>query len=175
MNKGAVFLVAVSLGLSSLLLLETRRQRLEMERLRENISRLEGHMPAEQGPVSRAGGPQEFSAHVESAFLREAEDPHWTREVRRSLEEQLAARPEGGAALHSLECHVSLCRLELLHPGEEQYQRFMLQALHGQSFWKGATLTTRKENVASGGIMTVSYLMREGEPLPAPTHVPNRP
>jgi len=175
MSKGAVLLVTLSLGLSSLLLLETRRQRLEMERLRENISRLGGHMPADQNPVSQVGRPEELSAHVESVFLREARDPHWTLQVRRSLEEQLVALPEGGATLHSLECHASLCRLELLHPNEEQYQRFMLQALHGQSLWKGATLTTLKENVASGGRVTVSYLTREGDPLPAPAHVPNRP
>src|SRR5690242_15694575 len=150
MIKGTVLLVAAGLGLSFLLLFELHRSRGEMEHLRAEVSRLDGllAMPA---PEPRASTPQEFISHVESVFRREREDLGWTSQVRRSLQERLATGLASEARVRSLECRASLCRLELLHSSEEQYQQFMLQSLHGGSLWEGATLSARKEHVAGNG------------------------
>ncbi len=125
--------------------------------------------PAESRPEvpSRVIGPEEVTQHIETTFYSEAMDTAWAREVRQGLQEKLASLLSKGSSIGSLECHSSLCRIELRHPDEEQYQQFMQRMAQGGTFWKGASMTYRSEEDGRN-IATISYLAREGHAMPFP-------
>jgi len=125
--------------------------------------------PAESRPeVSpRVIGPEEVTQHIETTFHSEAMDTAWAREARQQLQEKLATILSKGASIGSLECHSSLCRIELRHPDEEQYRQFMQNMTQDGTFWKGASMTYRGEEDGRN-IVTISYLTREGHAMPFP-------
>ncbi|HYO57223.1 hypothetical protein [Archangium sp.] len=125
--------------------------------------------PAESRPEasSRVVSPEEVTQHIETTFEGEAMDTAWARGVRQGLQEKLAPLLSKGSSIGSLECHTSLCRIELRHPDEEQYQQFMQRMTQGGTFWKGASMTYRSEEDGRD-IVTISYLAREGHAMPFP-------
>jgi hypothetical protein len=121
----------------------------QMDALRQEVAALSQHKdrlpdevaqkPAETAPAgSDTRKPEETSEedrrraaqeshtravkHLERRLQKEASDPQWTSQMQREV---VAAVPvESGSALRSVDCHASLCRIELAHEDRRALERF---------------------------------------------------
>ncbi|MCY1074122.1 hypothetical protein [Archangium lansingense] len=123
--------------------------------------------PPDVALAPEAPTPREISDHVEEVFYQEPSDPQWEASAVQGLRDRLTTLLPEKAQVRSLECHSSLCRLELSFSEEEQLQRFMSGQTQGEGLWKGASMTFREENTGAE-VVAVSYLVREGHSLPFP-------
>ncbi len=110
---------------------------------------------------------QELVDSLEAAVHGEPIDPHWSRQAedlaRARLERTLTT-----SRLESVHCGASLCRLETSHPSQEALEQFREQVLMASEpvLWNGAAYSSVQGDARAGTLVTVSYLAREGRPLP---------
>jgi hypothetical protein len=126
--------------------------------------------PAQPGhPVPLSA--QELVTSLEEAVHGEPMDPHWSRQTedlaRARLERTLTT-----SRLESVHCGASLCRLETSHPSQEALEQFREQILMAPEpvLWNGASYSSVQGDARAGTLVTVSYLAREGRPLPTLEH-----
>jgi hypothetical protein len=173
----------------------TRRELREMARalgeqqaLLERLTRDVARPPAAAGlPDSSAGGErpapaappsppaplsaQEVVASLEEAVHGEPVDPRWSRQAedlaRARLERTLTT-----SRLESVHCGASVCRLETSHPSQEALEQFREQVLMAPEpvLWNGAAYSSVQGDARAGTLVMVSYLAREGRPLPTLEH-----
>lgn len=114
---------------------------------------------------------QEMVASLEEAVHGEPIDPRWSRQAedlaRARLERTLTT-----SRLESVHCGASLCRLETSHPSQEALEQFREQVLMAPEpvLWNGAAYSSVQGDARAGTLVTVSYLAREGRPLPTLEH-----
>jgi hypothetical protein len=114
---------------------------------------------------------QDVVDSLEEAVHGEPIDPHWSRQAedlaRARLERILTT-----SRLESVHCGASLCRLETSHPSQEALEQFREQVLMASEsvLWNGASYSSVQGDARSGTLVTVSYLAREGRPLPTLEH-----
>ncbi|HLM47866.1 MAG TPA: hypothetical protein VK458_28640 [Myxococcaceae bacterium] len=110
---------------------------------------------------------QEVVERLEEAVHAEPSDPQWSRQAedlaRARLERTLTT-----SRLESVHCGASLCRLETSHPNQEALEQFREQVLMASEpvLWNGAAYASVQGDARAGTLVTVSYLAREGRPLP---------
>jgi hypothetical protein len=168
-------------------------QRAQLERLNREVARPRASAPeltlalTAGQPASSAGGEQatpsappekpappseqEVVARLEEAVHGEPIDPQWSRQA----EELARARLERTlttSRLESVHCGATVCRLETSHPNQEALEQFREQVLMAPQpvLWNGAAYSSVQGDARAGTLVTVSYLTREGRPLPALEH-----
>lgn len=123
--------------------------------------------PAQPVPLSV----QDVVDSLEEAVHGEPSDPQWSRQAedlaRARLERTLTT-----SRLESVHCSASLCRLETSHPNQEALEQFREQVLMAPEpvLWNGAAYSSVQGDARAGTLVTVSYLAREGRPLPTLEH-----
>ncbi|HZH78634.1 MAG TPA: hypothetical protein VEY88_21575 [Archangium sp.] len=114
---------------------------------------------------------QQVVERLEEAVHAEPSDPQWSRQAedlaRARLERTLTT-----SRLESVHCGASLCRLETSHPNQEALEQFREQVLMASEpvLWNGAAYASVQGDARAGTLVTVSYLAREGRPLPTLEH-----
>lgn len=105
--------------------------------------------------------------HLESHFAEQPTDARWAPAAEQQLEQTVREKVQG-ARVQSVECHASMCRLETVHTDVAAYGRFVAEAFKDPSkrIWNGDAYTEEPIEGAGGELVVVSYLAREGEPLP---------
>lgn len=161
-------------------------QQAQLERLTQDVTRMPAAapgaplspaagLPASNAEVARPAPPsppaplsaQEVVARLEEAVHGEPEDPHWSRQAedlaRAKLERTLTT-----SRLESVHCGASVCRLETSHPSQEALEQFREQVLMAPEpvLWNGAAYSSVQGDARAGTLVLVSYLSREGRPLP---------
>jgi hypothetical protein len=123
--------------------------------------------PAPPVPLSA----QEMVASLEEAVHGESIDPHWSRQAENLARARLE-RTLTTSRLESVHCSASLCRLETSHPSQEALEQFREQVLMAPEpvLWNGAAYSSVQGDARTGTLVTVSYLAREGRPLPTLEH-----
>ncbi|NTX66453.1 hypothetical protein HUA74_37920 [Myxococcus sp. CA051A] len=105
----------------------------------------------------------EVVARMEARFFSEEVDPAWSRDATQRAERLGALLPRG-ARVVSLECRSSMCRLQMSHPTQDAFQRFVRDGLiDDATTWAGpfmAVLTGTPGRL--GEIEAVAYLARDG-------------
>lgn len=111
--------------------------------------------------------PQLPGEHIESVFADQPIDAAWANVAEGRIEQKLRAELPG-AKLQSIECHASLCRLETVHTDQGAYGQFLSAAFKDpdKRIWLGDAFSAEPTEGAQGELVVVSYLAREGEPLP---------
>lgn len=111
---------------------------------------------------------QEMVASLEEAVHGEPIDPRWSRQAE-DLARARLARTLTTSRLESVHCGASLCRVETSHPTQEALEQFREQVLMATEpvLWNGATYSSVQGDALAGTLVTVSYVAREGRPLPA--------
>ncbi|HTN85838.1 MAG TPA: hypothetical protein VL242_19195 [Sorangium sp.] len=105
---------------------------------------------------------EEAIDHVQTDFSRQAQDPGWTREMEDKVAENLRTALAGGM-IQAVDCRVSVCRIELLYRGEEQYR----QAMNGVSALSDSEkVATKGAERADQQWPMIVYLARHGTELP---------
>jgi hypothetical protein len=114
---------------------------------------------------------QERVASLEEAVHGEPIDPHWSRQAE-DLTRSNLGRILTTSRLESVHCGASLCRLETSHPSQEALEQFREQVLMAPApvLWNGATYSSVQGDARAGTLVTVSYVAREGRPLPTLEH-----
>lgn len=86
----------------------------------------------------------------------------WAGQTTAALQRSLHALLPAGASVRALECHRSLCRLEVAMASAEQLEDFERQALHGEDvLWRGQAMLMPSAR-ADGSVAMTAYLVREG-------------
>ncbi|QRN93515.1 hypothetical protein JRI60_30560 [Archangium violaceum] len=168
-------------------------QRAQLERLSRDVARppvfapgqtqaLPTEPPASGDGVERPVSPappdhpappseQEVVANLEEAVHAEPGDPQWSRQAEELARARLA-RILTTSRLESVHCGASLCRLETSHPNQEELEQFREQVLMAPEpvLWNGASYSSVQGDARAGTLVTVSYVAREGMPLPMLEH-----
>jgi hypothetical protein len=111
--------------------------------------------------------PKDMPAALESAFAEEAADPGWSSEAERTVQQKLLRVTPRASDVRSIECRSSMCRIETTHRDAGDYERFVLSAFKDpeSQVWNGNAFSTSLRLDDRGGVVSVSYLAREGEVL----------
>lgn len=137
--------------------------------------------PAPPAPVEAAGSaespieaapaiePEEALARFDALFVEETTDTRWAQERSHALSTRVAAVLPDTSSLRSVECHTALCRVETVHESPESINTFAEGAFKNfdTKLTTGASFTTAEGQDERGRIVLVTYLAREGEPLPS--------
>jgi hypothetical protein len=123
--------------------------------------------PSPPAPLSE----QEVVANLEEAVHGEPVDPHWSRQAE-DLARSRLERTLTTSRLESVYCSASVCRLETSHPSQEALEQFREQVLMAPEpvLWNGSAYSSVQGDARAGTLVTVSYLAREGRPLPTLEH-----
>jgi hypothetical protein len=105
--------------------------------------------------------------HYDIAFTGEYEDGSWAPSARSLATQRLKATLPPGSALRSIDCRTSMCRVETSHPDMQHYRQFVESSFRdpSSSVWNAATFSSLVDDT-SGNLVVVSYVAREGQPLP---------
>ncbi|NOJ92066.1 hypothetical protein HMI51_03770 [Corallococcus coralloides] len=110
--------------------------------------------------------PDEAVARMDARFFGEGVDAAWSRDATRRAERLGAVLPRG-ARIVSLECRSSMCRLQMSHPSQDAFQKFLREGLIDDAdAWEGpfmAALTGAPGR--PGEVEAVAYLARGGVDL----------
>ncbi|MHA7629220.1 hypothetical protein [Corallococcus sp. M7] len=121
----------------------------------------EGMAAVQQEPT-----PDEEVARMDARFFSEGVDTAWSHDATRRAERLGAALPQG-ARIVSLECRSSMCRLQMSHPSQDAFRKFLREGLMDDAdAWDGpfmAALTGTPGR--SGEVEAVAYLARAGVDL----------
>jgi len=122
--------------------------------------------PTEVGEPTEQAEPVTPSEHLEGVFAEQPRDDAWAHAAEDTIESRLSAHG-AGAKLQSVECHASLCRVEVRYQDTATYHQLAGSTLKdpNKRVWAGDSFSVPTEG-AQGELIVVSYLAREGEPLP---------
>jgi hypothetical protein len=111
--------------------------------------------------------PEDF---ILEAFAAEADDARWARATEGQLQSKIADRLPTGSSVDSVECRSVLCRVTTVHRSQDAIDAFQLQAFKEEStrVWGGDAFTYIESEDEGGELAVVSYVAREGHPLPSP-------
>ncbi|QSQ27072.1 hypothetical protein JY651_20095 [Pyxidicoccus parkwayensis] len=164
-------------------------QQSQLERLAREVTRTQSSAPAlplalaAEPPASGAGverpvpatpperptppSEEERVASLEEAVHGEPIDPRWSQQAE-DLARSNLSRVLTTSRLESVHCGASLCRVETSHPSQEALEQFREQVLMAPTpvLWNGATYSSVQGDAREGTLTTVSYVAREGRPLP---------
>jgi hypothetical protein len=132
----------------------------------------EGEPAAEKAPQLPRLQPGQIDPRqkVEAAFGDEPVDSAWAQSTERNLHTVLAQQLKTGS-LSSLTCRKTMCRLETTVSDAKEYWQFMAEAFKNPEsrIWAGDVYAPQPaEAPGTGEVTLVSYLVREGERMPAP-------
>jgi len=101
--------------------------------------------------------------HLQARFAAETVDSAWAGAARQELSEDLGRVASSDVRLRDVECHSSLCRVELNLTSPESGNVFVESWLH-QRAWRGPGFAAHVG--AEGDVRIVMFLGRPGSDLP---------
>jgi hypothetical protein len=103
-------------------------------------------------------------AHLQARFATEAVDSRWASTARQELNEDLGRVGSKDVRLHDVECHSSLCRVELNLISREAGSAFVESWLQ-QRAWRGPGFVANLDAGPGGDLKMVMFLGRPGTEL----------
>jgi len=111
----------------------------------------------------------EMAGKFRNAFAMEQKDPAWSADTEKKVSATFSDKLKEGSLIQSLECHSTMCLVELQYKTLQQFQDFVHDALvHSDPrsrLW-GPTSAFVVDTDASGGVSAMVALAREGNELP---------
>ncbi|MBU8900694.1 hypothetical protein KRR26_34305 [Corallococcus sp. M34] len=175
--------VACGLGIQ---LAQARAQQKELSLLREDlvrvskaVERLESTAntaPRHGGiepPASARAAPSDFDsaamrAHLESVFSAQATDRDWAAESTRLVRTRLSVDLPNSTEVRGLECHSSLCRLEIAYSDEAMSHGALTELGPTKRWWNGPSIVQTTRDSSAKTTTLIAYLIRPGFPVPVP-------
>ncbi|MBN8228004.1 hypothetical protein JYK02_10840 [Corallococcus macrosporus] len=110
--------------------------------------------------------PDEAVARMDARFFGEAVDTAWSHGATRRAERLGAVLPQG-ARIVSLECRSSMCRLQMSHPSQDAFHKFLREGLmEAADAWDGPFMAALTGTPGQAGeVEAVAYLARAGVDL----------
>ncbi|MET0987525.1 MAG: hypothetical protein ABW034_19190 [Steroidobacteraceae bacterium] len=120
---------------------------------------------ADQEAVERERTTQ-ITAFLESNFVAETKDPTWSLQAERQLSDTFNSDEiAAGSQLQQLSCQATLCRIESHHNDPAAERAFLTRVGRLNTFGDAEAFSERIEQ-ADGSIEAVTYVSRNGHPLP---------
>lgn len=135
--------------------LARREARDEVQRAMEERSERDA---AHSEPVTL----EQSRASVVGAFEQECVDPRWSAGANHALEALVREHLPKGSRLGSVECHTTMCRLEVVHTELEASNELLMKTSRG---WPGM-LFVAKDLQEQGQRTVTVFASREGHLLP---------
>lgn len=105
-------------------------------------------------------------AHIQAVFEGEPTDSSWADATEASIRLAGDRLGLGGSRIDSVQCRATLCRAEVLHDSEDEFEAFAHTFPMAVPQLPRATM---KRLQTDGGLeRTIVYLAREGHPMPSP-------
>lgn len=131
----------------------------------------ERHPSAAPGYASATAphpSPEEQLAYLGEEFERESVDNEWARDARISINDRLEGALPEGSSVRSVECRSIICKLVVSHPDRDKYKAYEDRAIRSEaSVWTGP-LYNQVEQANGGQVVSTTYLVRDGAPVPSP-------
>lgn len=96
---------------------------------------------------------------LEGIMQRDAKDPQWTSQMQQEVTS--AVPVDSGSALHAVDCHGSLCRVELTHEDRPALERFTDDLSNNLHYDMDILIEPSGQSFQS-----VVFLSRQGQPMP---------
>jgi hypothetical protein len=96
------------------------------------------------------------------------EDRFWASKARGDLGNHLGVLLPSASSLRQIECHSTICRLEIVHPSAEVLHNFVENTfglLSTSRVWNGPFMIEPEAPNSDGTLASVIYLGREGTSL----------
>ncbi|EDM74096.1 hypothetical protein PPSIR1_16190 [Plesiocystis pacifica SIR-1] len=123
----------------------------------------------QQAPAPAAPSTEQMQLSLEQVFEDSSDDPSWSRPTEAALRDSFFATLDERSAVATIECSASLCRVESDHDDLASFRGFAEDGLLGDSdsfSWRGPMFTSIVDGEDGGPVTAVTFLAREGEPLP---------
>ena len=107
-------------------------------------------------------------ASVEEAFAAEPVDGAWAVQARSIVQDRLGAVSRASSsALGAVDCHASICRVEIAHRDLDAARQFAEKAFvgSGEPAWNGPVMVAPPEVHADGSLAAIMYLCRRDTSL----------
>lgn len=104
---------------------------------------------------------------TELRFQHETADPDWALAAQRTAREKLQALVPDQANLRAVDCHSSLCRIEVMHQSRDSLRRYLERIVgdpQGRP-WNAGVVAADPQDAGAGQLLSVLYLAREGRQL----------
>jgi hypothetical protein len=128
----------------------------------------EPSLPAEVGHTPSVSEKRDA---YEIAFVGDHLDSTWDARTAKEAVAKIRAALPDGSTFRSFECRAVMCRVETSHADVAAYRKFVKTAFMSSAtrLWNGPGFSTRLSDEGSPGkpLVTVSYIAREGQALPA--------
>ncbi|MBI2892758.1 MAG: hypothetical protein HYY06_04350 [Deltaproteobacteria bacterium] len=105
-------------------------------------------------------------AYIQEVFEADPVDPSWAPAAEAQIVEAVDSDLLQGSSLRALECRMRLCRAEVEHVGDRDFELFSREL---PTRLDGLPRTTMKRLPSAGGLeRTIMYAAREGYRMPGP-------
>jgi len=114
----------------------------------------------------------ELAESLDRKFATEQIDRDWAGPAAEEAKRALTSQIDGDSSVRRVECRATWCRIETFHATIDAFRGFAKEALLGRQrqLWNGAiTATVRDES--ESGVTAVTFISREGHPMPLPDGV----
>lgn len=146
---------------SDVVSLARREARAEAQRAIEDQATGDDSRPARPPPVTV----EQSQTAVLEAFGEETSDPHWSADAARKLQAALREHLPKGSRLGSIECHTTMCQIEVVHTDANASQMVLVNAFRD---WPGSLFIAKDRQDHGENLVTI-IASREGhEPPLAP-------
>lgn len=121
-----------------------------------------GAAPLSANPTASAQGEAKAALPPEEAVAQERVDAEWTDQVKMELAASVAANATAAATIVAVDCHETICKVELQHPDRTTSERFEVDVLRTASWvGDGVDMVARRTPDGHGRILTTLYLAKE--------------
>jgi hypothetical protein len=107
---------------------------------------------------------QQLLSLLQAQFLRQAEDPSWSRQTEASLSQVVTGAAFDGSRLLTAACRTTVCQVEIGHESETAQEGFIKHFPFALPF--DTEVFYQQIEDAAGTPYTVMYLARAGQRLP---------
>lgn len=142
--------------------LARREARAEAQQVLDSQAVSDDARSAKPPPVSF----EQSQTAVFEAFGQEDIDPQWRADATRKLDAAIRDRLPTGSRLGSIECHTTMCRVEVFHHDPNAGQAFVMDAFRD---WPGSLFVAKDRQERGEHVVTI-IASREGHELPLAPH-----
>jgi hypothetical protein len=127
--------------------------------------------PSSPDPQKSGGGkeptPSDYARQIDAVFSEERPDGSWSHATETKIANLLAPLAVGGARVHPVACHRTLCKLKLEHTSDGGIRDLVDQVFNTEGLWGGGAMVTMRDTASPEGTFAhVVYIAKAGESVP---------
>ena len=112
---------------------------------------------------------EEIAVQLDNHFDTEQRDPAWADQATQDATHAFTDDIPAGSRVTKVDCRKSLCRVETEHDDVDAFRAFADASLlsRERKIWNGG-FSTMVRSESESGVTAVTYIAKEGQPVPGP-------